>query len=371
MEIQRLIADKIQKAKENASNPKPPPQEVKVLRRVNVASTPQSIPVEKSEKKKKTTKPLTFDKTSHIFSSLKSVKGKDLGEVAKQCGMDFTAIKKPLHFEYDDEDVMVHDKVAVIRQDNGKYLGVIGVDRPLVQYRDSLEFTEIFAKEEDSSYEYGGITHNGRTAYLVMKSNDCFEIYQGDSIDCFFYIQSSHDSSKSLMVVPTPVRRKNNAVFVHPNLHAIKIKHTKHVDSRIIQAKKSIGKVKEYFKEFEQSFKNLAAVSLDKGVGEKYFSLVFPASKENSTQAEHMREKVTEILTKDPSLQLPPTKNTLLGAYFAIVYFCDHYMTVKKTKTRDEISAQIDSKISIAGASAKRKAEALATGIKLATRFAQ
>ncbi len=314
----------------------------------------------------------------NVFTNLTAAKGSSIEEIAKLCGFDFTASKNPLFYTINGKTYEVPDKVAINRNDDNYYLGTIGRERGVVQYIDSLRFTEDFVQEGEAQYEYAGISGHGKQAYVVMKGAEEFEIVPGDPIECFFYVQSSHDSTKSLMVVPCPQRKKTGGIFMHPHFKAIKIKHTKHVGSRLLVVKRSIHEIKNYFKEFEESFKALAKASLDKKVNgntisryylDLYLKSVFPSSKENPTQAENRREKVTEILDSDPSLKIPPCQNTLLGAYFATVNFVDNYLTVKKTANRDERTAQIESKLDISGAGAKRKAEALAQAIKLNEKY--
>jgi len=303
---------------------------------------------------------------ANVFTNLIEVKGSTIDEIAKLCGFDFEAVKCPLSFEDSlGKTQQVPDKVAISRKDTSKYLGTIGRERGIIQYTDSLRFTEEFVAQGDADYRHADITGYGRQAYVVMRATEEFEIVPGDPIECYFTVTASHDSTKSLMVIPSPMRKKTGGVFVHPAFKAIKLKYTKNIASRMIQARKSIAGIRQYFKEFEVSFRNLATISLDNGAGETYLKAVFPSSLENSTQAENRREKVKEILASDPSLKIPPCQNTLLGLYFATVTFVDHYLTVKNTKGRDEKTAQIESKLSIDGAGAKRKAEALAQAIKL------
>lgn len=312
---------------------------------------------------------------SNIFTNLTACKGSTIEEIAKTCKFDFTASKKPLNYVINGKSYEVPDKVAIHRDDDNYYLGTIGRERGVVQYIDSLRFTEAFVQEGDAQYMHAGISGHGRQAYVVMKGAEEFEIVPGDPIECFFYVQSSHDSTKSLMVIPCPQRKKTGGVFVHPRFKAIKIKHTKNVATRLILAKRSIHEIRTYFKEFKESFESLAKASLDK-TGENgnihkryyldlYLKAVFPAGKEDPTQAENRRNKIIDILDTDPSLKIPPCQNTLLGAYFATVNFVDNYLTVRNTKGRDERTAQIESKLAISGAGAKRKAEALAQAIKL------
>jgi len=315
--------------------------------------------------------PTAITRRQSIYSNLKSVDGNDLDTVLEQMGADFTATKVDLHFDVTEENrVTLDDKVAVVREDDTtQYLGVIGRGRPIVQYKDALRFTEIFAQEGQAEYQYGGTVSNGARAFLVMKASECFEVAKGDEITCHFFVQTSHDSSKSLTIVPTPIREKNGAVFIHPKLSVVKIKHTKNVADRMALARRSIGKIKTYFAEFEQSFHELASVELKDKVLQTYLEMVFPDSKDNSKQAENRRDKVKDLLMTEPSLQLPNVKGTLLGAYFAVVTFCDVYLTTRSKEGKDKLTAHIDSKVAISSASAKHKAEALGFALRMKKRL--
>lgn len=326
----------------------------------------------KAPSKTKAVSEVIGNKPQHIFRSLKQIEGNNLKEISEKCGFNFTAVKKKLFYlDSSGKNIELTDKAAIIREDNQAYLGTVGINRSIVQYTDALAFTEIFARENEASYEYGGIISQGAKAFLVMKVSEMFEVCPNDPIECFFYVQTSHDSTQALTVVPAPMRSSNNTVFTHPKLTAVKLRHTRNIEGRIANAKRSLNKVKEYFKEFEESFRKLATVDIGKENRlETYLKMLYPDSKDNPTRAERTREKITDILSTEPSLQLLPTKNTLLGAYFAVVYFCDHYVTPKNTEGKDAITARLESKLSITGSAAKKKAEAFGNALKIKEKFA-
>lgn len=302
----------------------------------------------------------------HVFSNLRSVDGNDIEAIAEQCGMNFDAVKEDLTFTHGDKSTVVPDKMAVVRDDDGIYLGTVGRERPVVQYIDNLRFTEIFAQEGAAEYEYGGIIGNGKQAFLVMKSAECFELTPGDKVECYFYIQSSHDSSQALSIVPTPLRPMNNTIFIHPKFHAMKIKHTKKVDEKRADARKGIARVKKFFGEFEESFRRLADIELKDNTLDTYLRSIFPDPKDGDpTIPQGRRDKVRDIMMLEPSLKTPPTTNTLLGAYFAVIYFCDHYLAVNQSQTKDALTTRIESKLMVDSTSAKRKADAFALALKL------
>jgi phage/plasmid-like protein (TIGR03299 family) len=330
------------------------------------SSVAQTAKPKAPAKKKKSVSAVVESAPRHIFSNLKSVDGSDIKTIAEQCGMNFTATKRAAKFDLDyGGQAIIPDKMAVVREDDQRYLGTVGTGRPIVQYVDNLQFTEILAEEGKAEYQFGGIIGDGRQAFLVMKAADCFEIYPGDKIECYFYIQSSHDSSQALTIVPTPLRPRNNTIFMHPDMHALKIRHTKKVEERRRHAYRGIAKVKAFFQEFEDSFMTMGTLKLEPGQLDTYLRSIFPDGKDESEIPQNRRDKVRDIMTLEPSLQLPPTKNTLLGAYFAVIYFCDHYLTVNKSQTKDALTSRIESKLTTDGASVKRKAEAFGKALKL------
>jgi phage/plasmid-like protein (TIGR03299 family) len=305
--------------------------------------------------------------TRSIFSSLTHLSSTDIEGIAEEAGFDFTARKIPLKYTGMNEELFINpEKVAVVR-DNNTFLGTIGKDRPIVQYTDTLRFTEVLVEQGLANYMHGGIINNGRCAYLTMKAAHHISLTPGDEMECYFYLVTSHDSTKALKIIPSPMR--GNTVLVLPGLQGVTFRHTKNINNRMVVAKSTIGKMKNYFDDFEKSFRKLATVKCNDKLLDMYLRAVYPDSKgEKNTRTENTREDIAKVLRTEPSLQLPSCKNTLFGAYMAVCVYADHFMTVNKTGKQDEMSARISSRLS--GAAAKRKAEALGTAEKIKEKFA-
>jgi len=148
-----------------------------------------------------------------IFDLLPQINASTAEEMAKQAGLDFTAVKKELHYKYtkktdaptkgklvlrappsgppptkDKEvELTVPDMVAVVREDDGRYLGTVGKNRGILQYRDVLAFTESLVTAGEAAYVTGGVIGNGEQAFVVMKTGKVFSLSGTDTIDCFFY----------------------------------------------------------------------------------------------------------------------------------------------------------------------------------------
>ena len=325
-------------------------------------------------KKVAQTTALPFRQRKHIFHSLTNLEGcTTIDEVAVKAGMDFVAEKRINRYPYYTEDKNGEDltewvdnpsHMAVVRRDNQKFLGTVGTGRTLVQYNHLLAFTEVLIDQNVAAYKHGGIWGDGQRAYLVMKTAESISIAPGEALDCYFYVTTSHDSSAGLKVIPAPLWARTNIVLVSDKISALSFRHTKNIHGRLDKARKTIGAVRSYFTEFEQSFKDMAVVKADDMIMDTYLKAMFKDPEKNTTRTEHIREKIMDIMNTEPAFQLPATKDTLLGAYFAVCMWVDHYMPLH-TKNKGEDNAKLQSILDATGAGARRKAEALAFVMKI------
>lgn len=310
----------------------------------------------------------------HIFSHLKSLEGcETIDEVVEKSGMNFVAGKRDLWYEkplIDEEGnesdekmelVKNPDHVAIVREDDHRYLGTTGTGYGIIQYPKVFEFTEVLAEEGVAGFKYGGITGAGERAYLVMQTSECLSLGPESTVECYFYATTSHNRKTGMNIVPAPLWNKGSVVLSGPP--AITFRHTKNVGNKMAQAKRTIKKVKEYFVNFEQSFRDLSSVTLTDDLLETYLLSLFPNPEKKTQRTENIRHKIKITMKTDPAFQTQATNNTLLGAYFSVCMFADFFMPVHKKEGRDESTARIQSALD--GAAAKRKAEALAFARKM------
>lgn len=327
-------------------------------------------PIHEAEPKKPVTpKPLPSAAVTgprkHVFSSLQKFSSQDFNDIIDEAGFNLTAAKRTQKIDDGAGNFTIDnpDMVAIFNEEANRYLGSVGINYGIIQYPEMLRWTEVLVKQGNASYVYGGITGDGRRAFLVMRTADYLEIIPGDKIECYFYVTTSHNGHTSLTVVPTPYRGSSNTTFNIPGISALKFRHTKNVNQAMQKASQTLTKVKDYFDDFEVKFRRMAGIQLTDVRRQDYLKMLIPDSGERTARAENMRGQIDSIIQTERSLQLPGLKGTLLGSYFGAVHFCDHYMTVRKSTKQDELSARIESKLD--GAAAQRKAEALAVALEL------
>jgi phage/plasmid-like protein (TIGR03299 family) len=341
-----------------------------------------------------------------VYDYLPAINANTAAEMAEQAGLDFTAIKADIKYTYTvpaelpptavdrirevmnegrvgeaermlaeatafinkEVEAVVPDKVAVIREDDGRYLGTVGRNRGILQYRDMLAFTESLVDEGTASYVTGGIIGNGEQAFVVMKTKNTIKLSGTDDIECFFYVTASHNSTKGLELVLAPLRGVNGTVLSTDKAYRISFRHSSRVEQRVKQAALSINKLSDYFTEMEASFRLLRSVKLTTAQRDVFFLSLFPDPEEHTKKAENIRDEITGIYNSGPACQLPATKGTMLGAYMAVVEWVDRIRNVKSSKVRpNEYDAKLHSLLE--GSGAQQKADAYAFALDMADKL--
>lgn len=304
----------------------------------------------------------------NLYDSFTKVNAVTAADMAKQAGLDFDVEKRRLAFkDPNNNDVQINDKVAIVRTDNDNYLGTVGIDYGIIQFQKMLDFTEILVSGGEACYVSGRAIGAGEKAAVVMKTQDKILLGEGDEIECYFYITTSHNSTVSLDVVPAPLRKVNNTILLAPEgFGKFKFRHTKNAVSRLDKAKISIAKVKTFWDLFEKSFRLMSMVQLTPTRLDEFWKLILP---NESTRSENIRERMDTIFKTHPAYQFPSTKDTLLGAYLAVIEYVDNEMGVRVTgkKNQTEETAKLNSLID--GQAARRKAEAFAAALRLQEMF--
>ena len=332
-----------------------------------------------------------------VFDYLPEINADTAEEMAEQAGLNFDAVKVDLHYKVEqvspeqepmlrvaaggnvvsltaggllgigapvpakEVEMVVPDKVAVVREDDGRYLGTVGRGRGIVQYADVLAFTESLVADGEASYVTAGITGNGQQAWLIMKTNNSVKLSGTDDVDCYFYVTTSHDSTKGLTIVPCALRKINGTVLTDDSAPRIKFRHSSRVEQRIKKAKASLTRVNSYFSTMEDSFRLLRSVKLSTAQFDTYIESLFPDPDERPKRAESIREDITSIYKQGAAQQLPSTKGTMLGAYFAVIEWVDKVREQKASKVRpNEFDAKLHSLLEGSGAQSKSDAYAFA-----------
>lgn len=250
----------------------------------------------------------------------------------------------------------------IVRIDNDIALGTGSAGYGVVQYRDALSFLNSLVVEGKAKFDAASATDQGARLHVMMKANDYVTIGNGEKIDFYFYIVTSHDSTASICAMVTPVHNISQTVFTPVDRGVIKFKHSRNVNHRMKQASGAFIKMNNEWQEYKNNFTNWVNIKLNPVQLDAYFKMVSPG---DTKQAENTRVKLVDIYLTGRLSSLDSCKGTLWGAFMAAQQYADFYKTTKKSsRGRSENEARIEGRLT--GAAARQKATAYGMAFKFA-----
>ena len=254
---------------------------------------------------------------------------------------------------------------AVVRQDSGAPLAVVGKKYRPIQFRDGLASlgTAILATNE-ATVDSAGTLYGGRTGFMWFELNDLpirvkGELPEGE-VKTYLGIKTSHDGSSALGAIITPVRgvcaNTLNAAFGGAR-DKFTIRHSGSIDGKIEAAREALSLTRDYMVEFEALANRLATVKVPDADVAGIMEKVWPVKDELS---DGWRERHPAVLATEDyfkSGNLDPIRGTGWAVFNAAVEFIDHEAPYL---SRDSAAADVKASAVLWGRGARAKDRALA-----------
>lgn len=250
------------------------------------------------------------------------------------------------------------------RKDTQEGLAITKDRYCVIQYAEALKFLEDLIGNREASIWAGQAVENGAKLHLIIKTPEYIQLGPEERFDCFFTISTSHDGSMSLQAMCSPIHNISQTIYT-PAEGIVKIKHTARAEMKVAAARITFGKLHEYFRNFGSQIKEMTTIKLSEQEARDYFYSIFEG---DATRLVNLRDKIYNIYKfSGLCINLASCRNTLFGAFMAVVQYADYYKTVRKSIRRNELDAKIEARLS--GDGAKLKAESFAMALKIMRKF--
>ena len=183
-------------------------------------------------------------------------------------------------------------------------------------------------------YHTAGSVHNGQRIWLLGKIGDS-EVLPKDKLDHYLLLYNTHDGSNSLRVLFTTVRLicTNMALaIVRKDQSGLRIRHTKSIKDRMIQANEILGISQQRFTDFKNFAQDAANLKLTTGMWNELAKTLIPdppdiinASKKMITVRNNAREQLTDLYHNGVGQDLPGVAGTGWAAYNAVVEYSNYF----------------------------------------------
>jgi len=221
-----------------------------------------------------------------------------------------------------------NDKGKTIEQE--QVLGLVGGAYQVVQNSEMFEFFQPFLDRNEAELHTAGSLANGRIVWVLAKLNrDPMQIVDGDEVNKYLLLSSSHDGSKALRVGFTPIRVvcANTLAMAHQNRSSkmLRLKHTKKVITNLENIRETINTINADFEATAAQYRLLVRKGISSADLDKYIKLCFTTEKEIQAGLSTKKQTIIDAVKgrfESQANSLPGVRGTVWAAYNAVT---EHY----------------------------------------------
>lgn len=278
------------------------------------------------------------------------------GEAMKLAGLDWRVSTQPLLTARGDgsEPALVPSARAVVRETDGRPLGVVGERYLPIQNADAFAFFDEIVGAGKAIYHTAGSLKSGRRVWILSKLPGEVRVARNDITEKFLLLSNSHDGSSALRMMFTPVRvvcQNTLNIALAGGERAFHVRHTASAPSRIEEARRVLGLSNTFYDSFAATAHRLAASRYTDAQMRELTTELFPGETDKpSSRTANIRDKVLELF--ETGAGHGEIRGTAWAALNAVAEFTDHHRQ-SSSQNRD---GRVDSIWWGSGASLKARA---------------
>ena len=264
------------------------------------------------------------------------------GEALELSGLDWNVRCEPIQLENPEWKGLGLDRFrAVIREDDGTALGVVGKGWKPLQNRDTLAIGDALC-ENGARWETAGSMMGGRRVWALMRLDEDangVEVISGDPIKSYLLFGNGHDGGAAVFVGLTTVRVVCNNTFqaaITERQPFIRIRHTSGVMERTLQAADIISSVKNSRDRFITAAQSMATVELSELEQLDYLMKALNITQDPRKRSTKMQNKL-EVARACLALERNQTApNSVWAVFNAVTDFATHEDRAGRAKADTE-----------------------------------
>lgn len=231
----------------------------------------------------------------------------------------------------------VPDRFAVVRDDTGDPLDVVGTKYTALQNHDAYDTANTLVVDGEAKYESAGVLGKGQKVWILMKRPDSFEVVPGDKVETYVAIVNSHDGQSSLQVLPICMRNLGNNtlnIAVDKASNYMAIRHTAGIQARMQDLRKAMGITKQQHDKLKAACIALAKKQMTQDMTDKFLDAVMGHAAETNSRLIAKREDVLKYYEYGTGNELAGVKGTAWAMLNGLVEWVD-YMRPTRLKSGD------------------------------------
>ena len=187
-------------------------------------------------------------------------------EAIVSAGLDWTVEPKNIFVGLqDDKQVLIDDRKAMVRSTDNAVLGIVSNRYVPFQNVDAFNFADNLVDSGEAKYETAGSLRSGKVIFLTMKLPDQIMVAGDDAHDLYVVLRTSHDGTKAIQVVVTPIRvvcMNTMTYAIRQAKHKWAMQHTNKLEGKLAEARDTLKLSFKYAEEFARIGTELAGISV-------------------------------------------------------------------------------------------------------------
>lgn len=261
-------------------------------------------------------------------------------EAINLAGLNWKVNETPIYRQLADVMQKIESHKMLIRDDNGKQLGIVGTDYHALQNAKAFEFFNPFIESGLAQFETAGSLREGKTVWILAKLNkDPLIIGKEDAVNKYLLLSNSHDGTMAVRVGFTPIRVvcANTLAMSHAagESRLLRVFHSRQVNANLDKIQQIVNAANAKFEATAEQYQALARADVSQQELEKYVEQVFitkAVTEERRKMAqERMVQDIQRLFETGYGQNLAGAKGTYWGLYNAVT----QYLSYEKGRTED------------------------------------
>lgn len=255
---------------------------------------------------------------------------KTVSDALSTAGLDWTVECKALYDENGNEYPKYR---ANVRDTDNKLLGIVTDAYTIIQNEEAFNFVDSLS-DNGFTFDRAGQFRDGGAIWLMGKLPEVSIL--GDKIDNNLVFVNSHDGSHGVKVMMTPVRVACYNMLNLALQKATRIwsaKHTRHLYSKIEEARYTLGLANNYMKELSTQADILANKAITDAQIEAIFDTMFPVDKTKDSERKINNISILKnnFFACYNEADIAQFRGTVWGAINAMADLVDHSAPLRNT----------------------------------------
>lgn len=221
---------------------------------------------------------------------------------------------------------------AVVRETDGKTLGVVGMRYKPLQNLEAFEFFRPFIESGEASLETAGSFFGGERIWVMAKLNKApIEVSSNDIINKYILLSNGHDGALAVRVgfIPFRLLCSNSLAMAwkNENSKSIRLVHSSNVQDNLEMLRDTMNAIDTKFEATAEQMRLLKRRAINRKDLEKYVEVSLGLEEivddgRAATMRAQLMQKITELFEISPGAR--EAGHTYWGAYNAVNYYLNH-----------------------------------------------